>query len=97
METDLIFHHGIDLPEFAAFPLLDNENGRELLGRYYRGYADLARSVDAPLLLEPPPGGRIRTGVPGSGTTSIGCVRSIGRPSRSCARWRFGGVTDCPG
>jgi homocysteine S-methyltransferase len=24
METDLIFHHGVDLPLFAAFPLVDS-------------------------------------------------------------------------
>jgi hypothetical protein len=35
METDLIFHHGVDLPDFAAFPLLDTAGGRALLTRYY--------------------------------------------------------------
>ena len=29
LETVLIFHQGIDLPCFAAFPLVDNEAGRE--------------------------------------------------------------------
>jgi len=28
LETTLVFHHGIDLPDFAAFPLLDTEAGR---------------------------------------------------------------------
>ena len=42
LETDLIFHHGVDLPEFAAFPLVDDEHGREVLTRYYDGYADVA-------------------------------------------------------
>ena len=23
LETDLIFHHGVDLPEFASFPLVE--------------------------------------------------------------------------
>jgi hypothetical protein len=27
METDLIFHHGVDLPLFAAFPLIDSPGG----------------------------------------------------------------------
>ena len=27
LETDLIFHHGIDLAEFAAFPLLSDAGG----------------------------------------------------------------------
>ena len=31
METDLIFHHGVDLPLFAAFPLIDTAEGRSLL------------------------------------------------------------------
>ncbi len=54
METDLIFHHGLDLPEFAAFPLLQDEAGRRLLESYYRGYADIARRSGAGLLLETP-------------------------------------------
>ncbi len=28
LETDLIFHHGVDLPDFASFPLVD-EDGAE--------------------------------------------------------------------
>ena len=31
METDLIFRRGVDLPDFAAFPLLDSATGRQLL------------------------------------------------------------------
>ncbi|GAA1996666.1 homocysteine S-methyltransferase family protein [Nocardioides kribbensis] len=54
LETDLIFHHGVDLPGFAAFPLVDDERGRELLEHYYLGYADVARRVGAGLLLETP-------------------------------------------
>src|SRR3990167_4785462 len=34
--TDLIYHEGIELPEFAAFVLLDSPAGRETLARYYR-------------------------------------------------------------
>jgi homocysteine S-methyltransferase len=52
LETDLIFHHGVDLPAFAAFPLLDDERGRELLTDYYRGYADIARKAGAGFVLE---------------------------------------------
>lgn len=54
LETDLIFHHGVDLPDFAAFPLLDDARGRELLAEYYRGYVDVARAAGASLLLETP-------------------------------------------
>ncbi|MBK8446875.1 MAG: homocysteine S-methyltransferase family protein [Micropruina sp.] len=54
METDLIFHHGVDLPEFAAFPLLDDSGGRALLRTYYDGYAAIAAATGAGLLLESP-------------------------------------------
>jgi S-methylmethionine-dependent homocysteine/selenocysteine methylase len=47
LETDLIYHHGVDLPEFAAFPLLDNDRGRDLLRRYYEPYIDIAKRVRA--------------------------------------------------
>ena len=39
IETTLIFHDGLDLPEFAAFVLLNDEAGREALRRYFRPYA----------------------------------------------------------
>ena len=52
LETDLIFNHGVDLPEFAAFPLLDSDSGRTLLTDYYAGYAEIAAAVDVGLLLE---------------------------------------------
>jgi S-methylmethionine-dependent homocysteine/selenocysteine methylase len=54
LETVMIFHEGVDLPEFAAFPLLDDEEGIERLRRYYRRYADLAREQDLGFVLESP-------------------------------------------
>lgn len=54
LETWLIFHRGIDLPDFAAFPLLDDEQGRALLAEYFRDHAELAARVGAPLVLETP-------------------------------------------
>ncbi|MBS2940275.1 homocysteine S-methyltransferase family protein [Nocardioides sp. J2M5] len=54
LETDLLFHHGVDLPDFAAFPLLDDGDGRRLLGDYFRGYGAVAASAAAGLLLETP-------------------------------------------
>ena len=67
LETDLIFHHGADLPEFAAFPLVEDEGGRALLRKYYDGYADVARKAgqgpaarDADLAGEPRLGGEGR-------------------------------------
>lgn len=54
IETDLIFHHGVDLPEFAAFPLLDDPAGQRLLAQYYDAYAGVAEDARAHLLLESP-------------------------------------------
>ncbi|CAM3887796.1 homocysteine S-methyltransferase family protein [Nocardioides zeicaulis] len=54
LETDLLFHHGVDLPDFAAFPLLDDGAGRRLLAAYYRAYAEVAARAGAGLLLETP-------------------------------------------
>lgn len=54
LETDLMFHHGIDLPEFAAFPLLETDSGAAALADYFDGYAAVARAVGAGLLLESP-------------------------------------------
>ena len=42
LETELIFHDGIDLPAFAAFDLLKDEAGTARLKRYYEAFADLA-------------------------------------------------------
>jgi homocysteine S-methyltransferase len=54
LETDLIYHHGADLPDFAAFPLVDDDKGRELLSRYYGAYVEIARRAGAALQLETP-------------------------------------------
>jgi homocysteine S-methyltransferase len=44
IETDLIYRRGATLPEFAAFPLLDTADGREMLRSYYDDYAAIARA-----------------------------------------------------
>ena len=54
LETDLLFHHGVDLPEFAAFPLLADADGAKLLEQYYVQYAAIAAAADAGLVLETP-------------------------------------------
>ena len=54
LETDLLFHHGVDLPEFAAFPLLEDRAGRALLDAYYEQYAAIARASGQGLLFETP-------------------------------------------
>lgn len=52
METTLFFQEGFDLPEFAAFVLLDQEKGRKAIEDYYRTYADLARRYGFNFILE---------------------------------------------
>ena len=42
IETTLIFDDGLDLPDFAAFILLDDPVGREALVRYFDNYATIA-------------------------------------------------------
>jgi S-methylmethionine-dependent homocysteine/selenocysteine methylase len=54
IETTLIFHEGIDLPLFAAFDLLKNDQGTEALRRYYEPYAELARVHRLGFVLESP-------------------------------------------
>ncbi|RZI44243.1 homocysteine S-methyltransferase [Herbaspirillum sp. HC18] len=54
LETTLIFHEGIDLPCFAAFDLLKDAAGTEVLERYYARYAGIARRHKVGLVLEAP-------------------------------------------
>ena len=52
IETDLIFNRGIDLPGFASYPLLESEEGREMLHGYYAQLIDMARLNGVGVLLE---------------------------------------------
>lgn len=54
LETTLIFHEGVELPHFAAFHLLKDEEGRDILRRYFRRYVDLALACDVGAVLESP-------------------------------------------
>ncbi len=54
IETTLIFHQGIDLPLFAAFGLLTDEEGTDALRRYYEPYLELAREQGLGFVLESP-------------------------------------------
>ena len=54
IETTLIFHRGLDLPEFAAFDLLKDDEGTDALRDYYRPYLELARERGAGFVLESP-------------------------------------------
>jgi len=52
METTLVFHDGIDLPAFAAYPLLAEARGRQRIRDYYRQYAAIAASAGSGFILE---------------------------------------------
>lgn len=52
IETSLIFHHGFELPEFAAFDLLKQADGRQALLDYYHTYAAIARRYGVGFILE---------------------------------------------
>lgn len=54
LETTLIFHDGIELPDFAAFPLLGTEAGRAALARYYASYLAVGRRHGTGMVLETP-------------------------------------------
>jgi S-methylmethionine-dependent homocysteine/selenocysteine methylase len=54
IETVLIFHDGLDLPLFAAFALLKDEQGTERLRSYYAPYVALARERGLGFVLESP-------------------------------------------
>lgn len=52
LETSLIFHQGIDLPHFAAFPLVHREGGRAALRTYWEPYLALARDQAVPFVVD---------------------------------------------
>jgi S-methylmethionine-dependent homocysteine/selenocysteine methylase len=54
LETDLIYHHGLDLPDFAAFPLVADEKGTATLETYYREYVEIARRAGLAVQLDTP-------------------------------------------
>lgn len=45
LETWLIFHRDVDLPDFAAYPLLETDDGRQLLRDYFDPYLATARET----------------------------------------------------
>jgi S-methylmethionine-dependent homocysteine/selenocysteine methylase len=54
LETWLLFHRGVELPDFAAFPLLDDEDGRALLAAYFREHVAVAAAAGTGIVLETP-------------------------------------------
>ena len=54
LETTLIFHHGMELPHFAAFDLLKSRDGYEVIRSYYHHYALIANKYGQNFILESP-------------------------------------------
>lgn len=54
IETTLIFHYGLELPYFAAFPLLKDAEGRQTLRDYYAQHFSIPGQVRAGFILESP-------------------------------------------
>ncbi len=52
LETSLIFDNGYELPSFAAFDVLKNEEGKQALDQYYRRYVSIARRHRLGFILE---------------------------------------------
>jgi S-methylmethionine-dependent homocysteine/selenocysteine methylase len=54
METTLIFHQGLELPHFASFVLLDDDEGVRALREYFRPYIEIARDAGVGIVLDTP-------------------------------------------
>jgi homocysteine S-methyltransferase len=54
METTLIYDQGLELPCFASFPLLETEQGADVLRSYFEPYGAVARERGVGLLLDTP-------------------------------------------
>ena len=51
METDFIFHHGIDIPHFATFELLKDPAMEQKIEDYFIQYFDIAKKYNAGFIL----------------------------------------------
>ena len=54
LETCLIFLQEIELPLFAAFPLIGNDEGVNQLNSYYAPYIDIALANKSGIILDTP-------------------------------------------
>lgn len=52
IETTLIFHEGLEIPDFAAFHLLKTLEGEAALRKYFRTYAEIASRFGTGLILD---------------------------------------------
>ncbi len=54
LETSLIFQHDLELPLFAAFPLVGSDQGVEALRAYFMPYIDIALANRTGIILDTP-------------------------------------------
>ena len=54
LETTLVFHEHLELPCFAAFPLVEDGAGREILTSYFRPYLETAVARSTGFVLSTP-------------------------------------------
>ncbi|MEI9812008.1 MAG: homocysteine S-methyltransferase family protein [Acidobacteriota bacterium] len=54
LETTLIFHDGMELPHFAAFPLLYSVDGRAAIRNYFLRYLRIAKEAGHGFVMEAP-------------------------------------------
>jgi S-methylmethionine-dependent homocysteine/selenocysteine methylase len=54
METTLVYQEGIELPGFASFPLLESEEGRAALRRYFEPYLAIALEHEVGIIIDAP-------------------------------------------
>jgi S-methylmethionine-dependent homocysteine/selenocysteine methylase len=52
LETTMIFHNGLDLPLFASYKLLEDNQGRAALREYFSRYLEIAREHGAGFVLD---------------------------------------------
>lgn len=52
LETTLVFHEALEMPHFAAFPLLDNQKGQDAFNRYFHKYCAIADKYKVGFILE---------------------------------------------
>ena len=52
--TDLIFNHGVELPGFASFPLLEEPDTRAILAGQMQALVDLANEMNVGCILDAP-------------------------------------------
>ena len=81
LETTLIFHHGLELPLFAAVDLLQDDEGTEQLRLYYAPYAVSARERGVGSCSRARRGARAPAGRCSSATRPSSSMRSTGRRS----------------